>query len=109
MLTQQLEEKQAMAKALTTSEQQCQALKDQLAALNIRLQPLTSLDSQVEAQQQILQENQKVSELYLRHRNAANSFKDLDQQTPSYPSRASPSTRATHSITSPMAAALSTA
>lgn len=38
------------------------------------------LEAQVDAQQQIQQKHQEVYQLYLRHRNQANTFKELDQQ-----------------------------
>ena len=44
------------------------------------MQAFGDLEDQVEVQQQIQHERQETYQLYLRHRNQANSFKELDQQ-----------------------------
>jgi len=61
-------------------EQSCQTHQQSLQKLETQVQAFGDLEAQVEAQQQIQQDHQEVYQLYLRHRNQANAFKDLDQQ-----------------------------
>lgn len=80
VLNQQLQGATKLEAEIARLEQACQKHQQSLAKIETQVQTFGDLEAQVEAQQRIQQDHQKVYQLYLRHRNQANSFKELDQQ-----------------------------
>lgn len=80
ILQQQLQGATQLDAEINHLQQACQRHEQSLAQLEVQVEALGDLAAQVEAQQQIQQEHQQVYQRYLRHRNQANSFKELDQQ-----------------------------
>ncbi|WP_299405625.1 SMC family ATPase [Acaryochloris sp. IP29b_bin.148] len=80
VLNQQLQGASQLEAEIARLEQTCQTHQQSLEQIEAQVQALGDLDAQVEAQQQIQQDHQAIYQLYLRHRNQANAFKELDQQ-----------------------------
>lgn len=80
ILQQQLQGAAQLETEITRLQQACQRYEQSLTTFETQIQALGDLEAQFDAQQQIQQEHHEVYQLYLRHRNQANSFKDLDQQ-----------------------------
>lgn len=80
ILQQQLQGATQLEAEITRLQQTCHRHEQSLAKMETQINALGDLEAQVEAQQQIQQDHQAVYQLYLRHRNQANAFKDLDQQ-----------------------------
>ncbi|BDM82550.1 AAA family ATPase [Acaryochloris marina] len=80
ILTKQLQEAAQLEAEIARLQQACQRHEQSLTTVDTQIKALGDLEAQVDAQQQIQQEHQEVYQLYLRHRNQANTFKELDQQ-----------------------------
>ncbi|WP_299487638.1 SMC family ATPase [Acaryochloris sp. IP29b_bin.137] len=80
ILQQQLQGATQLEAEINRLQQACQRHEQSLATIEAQVEALGDLAAQVEAQQLIQQEHQDVYQLYLRHRNQANAFKELDQQ-----------------------------
>lgn len=80
ILQQQLQGATQLEAEITRLQQACQGHQQSLTTFETQVEALGDLEAQVDAQQQIQQEHQEVYQRYLRHRNQANTFKDLDQQ-----------------------------
>ena len=80
VLEQQLQQEPQVQAAMTDLNSRSTQLQQQIAELDKPLKALTDLETQVEAQQQIQQTHQEAYQQYLRHRNEANTCKQLDQQ-----------------------------
>ena len=80
VLNQQLQGAIQLETKIATLEQSAQTLQQSLQKIEAQLHAFADLETQVDAQHHIQQEHQEVAQLYLRHRNQANAFKELDQQ-----------------------------
>ncbi|NJK29454.1 MAG: SMC family ATPase, partial [Acaryochloris sp. SU_5_25] len=80
VLDQQLQGAAQLETKIASFDQQGQNLQQSLDQIETQLQAFADLEALVDAQHQIQQEYQTVYQLYLRHRNQANTFKELDQQ-----------------------------
>lgn len=80
VLNQQLQGAIQLETKIATLEQSAQTLQQSLQNIEAQLHAFADLETQVDAQHHIQQEHQEVAQLYLRHRNQANAFKELDQQ-----------------------------
>ncbi len=79
VLQQQLIQESQIKGAIAQLQQTCDTLQGKLTYFDAQLHPLADLDRQVEQQQQTQQIHQANYQLYLRHRNEANTFRELDQ------------------------------
>lgn len=79
VLQQQLQQASEVQGAIAHLQQTCTDLQTQLTQFDEQLAAFAELDVQVEQQQQTQQTHQAHYQLYLRHRNEANTFRELDQ------------------------------
>ncbi|MEO0374085.1 MAG: SMC family ATPase, partial [Cyanobacteria bacterium P01_A01_bin.17] len=79
VLQQQLQQEAPLQAKLKQLEHDGQELQARSADVEQKLEAFADLDTQTVAQQQIQQENHEVHQVYLRHRNEANTFKKLEQ------------------------------
>ncbi|PZD72919.1 putative DNA double-strand break repair Rad50 ATPase [Acaryochloris thomasi RCC1774] len=79
VLQQQLQQEAPLQAKVKQLEHNGQELQHRFADVEQKLEGFADLEAQTEAQQQIQQENHEVHQVYLRHRNEANTFKTLDQ------------------------------
>ncbi|MGB7416484.1 MAG: SMC family ATPase [Thermosynechococcaceae cyanobacterium] len=80
ILQQQLQQEAPLRTKVAQLEQNGQGLQQRCSELEQQLQAFDDLEQQLKTQQQIQQENHAVYQIYLRHRNEANTFKALDQK-----------------------------
>ncbi|MGF1601618.1 MAG: AAA family ATPase [Thermosynechococcaceae cyanobacterium] len=80
ILQQQLQQEAPLRAKVTELEQNGQGLQQRCREIEQQLQAFDDLDTQLKTQQQIQRENHEVYQVYLRHRNEANTFKALDQE-----------------------------
>jgi exonuclease SbcC len=80
VLDQHLEGVAQLEIQLASLEHQGQHQQQSLDQIETQLQSFADLEALVDAQHQIQQEYQTIHQLYLRHRDQANTFKELDRQ-----------------------------
>lgn len=80
VLQQQLQQEAPLQAKVAQLERSGQDLQQWCTDLDQKLQTFADLETQVAAQQQLQRENHEVYQIYLRHRNEANTFKGLDRQ-----------------------------
>ncbi len=79
VLQQQLLQEDPLQAKRAQLEHDCQELQHSSAELEQNLDAFKELENQAAAQQKIQRENYEVYQIYLRHRNEANTFKQLDK------------------------------
>ncbi len=80
VLQQQLQQEAPLKAKIEQLERNSQEHQQRCIEIDQQLQAFSDLNTQLETQQQIQRDNHEVYQIYLRHRNEANTFKKLDQE-----------------------------